>query len=535
VSKKRATVFVYYDKDGIVDRYVLFLIQALQKVSEKLVIVCNCELTDAGKKAFGELTDDILIRENTGYDAWGYKAGIEYIGWDELNRYDELVLTNDSVFGPIYPFDTMLDDMDKKNLDFWGITKHSRTPNIHGITEDEFFPEHIQSYFFSICKDMFSHPGFKKYWDELSEIKSLEEAISLHEVLFTKHFSELGFSWDVYVKPDEGVDGFSDISLLGFKTYELVTDYKLPVIKRKVFSTENDIVLGTVISDGVRKTFDFIQDNTSYDINMIWDNILRTMNLKTIRNNLKLDVVLPRDQVSVSVFTRVAVLVSKRLMDKIPAGINETECNEIKVIALPEDGNATSTIRKALCLHMEDYDYICVVNNEAPGYEPLTIEHTFMQRAFENILASKEYITNILSHFEENQRLGVLFPPPCIHGYSAPNNMFWCRPKALSKLLEDDYMNNGFSGEQLYCNAALGEGYYSAYVMTDDFAATEVRTLNNVLADTREVLEETLTALNLVQKSGFVRGIMIRFERYPGLYSSARQIYRFLKKLFRRS
>ena len=203
MSKNRATVFVFYDKDGIVDRYVLYLIKGILEFSEKLVIVCNGKITDEGKKELGKLTDDILVRENRGFDAWGYKAGIECIGWDKLNLYDELILMNDSVFGPVDPFKYMFEKMDEQNLGFWGITKHEQTPNPFGLTDDEVFPEHIQSYFISIGREMFSNTEFKEYWDKMREIDTLEETISFFEVQFTKHFAEQGFSWDVFVDPNK--------------------------------------------------------------------------------------------------------------------------------------------------------------------------------------------------------------------------------------------------------------------------------------------------------------------------------------------
>ena len=40
-SIKRCAIFLYYDKQGIVDDYVIYLLNDLNKNIDKLLIVCN--------------------------------------------------------------------------------------------------------------------------------------------------------------------------------------------------------------------------------------------------------------------------------------------------------------------------------------------------------------------------------------------------------------------------------------------------------------------------------------------------------------
>jgi rhamnosyltransferase len=593
LSKKRATVFVFYDKDGIVDRFVTYLLQSLLELSEKLVIVCNGKLNNEGEKAFRGLTEHVLIRKNEGYDAWGFKAGIEYIGWDNLSSYDELVLMNDSVYGPIYPFSTMFEQMDNRNLDFWGITKHGQTQNLFRITKDKYFPEHIQSYFYSINKKMFSHNEFKAYWDNLYKIKSLQEAITYNEVLFTEYFAQRGFSWDVYVDAEKIKSSAKGSTVLGFLLYDLVTEFKLPVIKRKIFSSEHEIVLDAVISDVIGKTMDYIRNNTSYDTEMMWENILRTMNLKAVINNLNLAYVLPcnhhsapeeantktalfahiSDETQIEVYASYAsailnnadIFISTISEDKkssILSRFSEIELNEINVVVVPGIGEKddASILWQTLSSYMGNYDCICLINSKIPQDKQLTFKRIFTQRSFENTLASRGYVQNIIKLFKDNPRLGVLIPPPYIHGYGTPNQwgthynstlklaneldinvqidksdpvfpaggMFWFRPKALKKLIEYDWGSDKHSVERIYCYAAQSEGYYSACVCTDDFASKEVRALSHLVVKTQEDLK-------LARQNAFVRRVMLMLKRYPRLYDFAFRVYHLPGKLKRKS
>ena len=94
---------MFYDKDGIVDGYIDHYLKELRKVTEYLVVVVNGKLTPEGREKFSKLSDDFFVRENVGYDVWAYHDALDYIGWDELKKYDELILANYTLFGPFYP------------------------------------------------------------------------------------------------------------------------------------------------------------------------------------------------------------------------------------------------------------------------------------------------------------------------------------------------------------------------------------------------------------------------------------------------
>ena len=126
---KRVAIYFFYDKDGVVDRYVNYFLEDFKQNLDRLIVVCNGKLTPEGREEFSKYTNEIIVRENKGFDVWAYKEGIEYIGWDNLKNYDELIMLNMTIMGPIYSFKEMFDEMDsRKELDFWGITKFHKFP-----------------------------------------------------------------------------------------------------------------------------------------------------------------------------------------------------------------------------------------------------------------------------------------------------------------------------------------------------------------------------------------------------------------------
>ena len=100
----RLGIYFFYDKNGIVDRFVSYLLADLRKSLDRLIVVCNGSLNENGKKIFERYTSEIIVRENTGLDVWAYKTAMATLGWKELETYDEVILLNSTFMGTVYPF-----------------------------------------------------------------------------------------------------------------------------------------------------------------------------------------------------------------------------------------------------------------------------------------------------------------------------------------------------------------------------------------------------------------------------------------------
>lgn len=159
----RLGIFFFYDKDGIVDDYITYMLEDMKKNVSDLLVVCNGKVTPEGRQKLQDITDDVIVRENTGFDVWAYKEGMQYYGWDKLSFYDEVILFNFTIFGPLYPFKEMFDEMDQRDLDFWGITTYHGAPyDPFGKIKYGYLPEHIQSHFIVVRNDMLVSYEFKK-------------------------------------------------------------------------------------------------------------------------------------------------------------------------------------------------------------------------------------------------------------------------------------------------------------------------------------------------------------------------------------
>ncbi len=268
---KRMGVFIFYDEAGIVDKYIEVLLSSMQGILDRLTVIVNGSVRDEGYNKLKKYAQDIFVRENVGFDAGGYKdAFIKFIPQDNLKKWDEIVLFNDTFYGPFYPWNNIFDKMEKEKIDFWGLSRHNG-----GELEGRIISQHIQSFFLVCRKTMFLSDSWTEFWNGLRYPKDLQEAILNFEVRFSSFFFErqfIGKAWsDRYrIEIPYGKNPYT------VYIFELIKEIRFPIIKNKA------VCLARFVQ--MKKVFEYIAANTCYDINLIISHTERLQ--KTGRFNL---------------------------------------------------------------------------------------------------------------------------------------------------------------------------------------------------------------------------------------------------------
>ncbi|MCI1643004.1 MAG: rhamnan synthesis F family protein [Bifidobacterium crudilactis] len=558
----RLGIFFFYDSQGVVDDYVLTLLDGFQPYFDELTIVCNGKLNAAGKEKFARYTRKIIVRENKGLDAWAYKTALDSYGWDALAGFDEIVLFNATIMGPVYPFSEMFEAMGKRDLDFWGITKFHKVPkDPFGRSPYGYLPEHIQSHFHAYRRSLHTSAAFKDYWDNLPQINDYFDSVGLHESLFTKRFADKGFAWDVYVDTSD-LEGFS-YGPITYAAKKLVKDKRCPIFKRRSFFHDYGDVMTQAVGNAALDLYEYLRDYTDFDTDLIWQNALRTMNMADLMKNLHLDYVLP-DSVSVAPDTHKKIALAMHLyymdildqslhyIQSMPAGSDiiltvtseenaqlvRARCESINynvdVRVITNRGRDVSAFLVGCGKDLMNYDYVCFAHDKkVTQLSPKSIGEGFAYKCFENILASPEYVSNVIDLFEKNPRLGMAMPTPPNHagyfpGYTytwGPNfpgtqeflnktlhlhvpldvqkdviaplgTMFWFRPQALHGLLDRKWTYEDFPAEpnkndgtllhfieRAYGYVPQANGYYPAFIFSQKFARIELTNLSYELRE----------------------------------------------------
>lgn len=97
---KRLTIYMTYNKNGIIDDYIVYMLKQLVNVSSDIIVVSNKKLKQREKEKIG-FVSECIERDNEKFDVGAYSQVIkELYDKRQIYEYDELVLINDSVFGP---------------------------------------------------------------------------------------------------------------------------------------------------------------------------------------------------------------------------------------------------------------------------------------------------------------------------------------------------------------------------------------------------------------------------------------------------
>lgn len=448
---KRLVIYFLYDKDGIADRYVIHMLEAMKRNSSEIFVVANGKLTSDSRKALSKITPEsnILARNNTGFDVWAYKDALDHYGWKKLEQFDEVVLMNYTVFGPLYPFEDMFEEMNKKDVDFWGITKHHKVDfDVFGTCRYHYIPEHIQSSFLVIRQSLMKSNEYHYLWDHMPEINSYADSVGLYEAIFTKDFTDKGFKSAVYIDTSD-LDGYTRYPLM-MMADELIINRKCPIMKVKSFSQNYYDIIGDTIGNCTVDAFEYIRDHLDYDTDLMLEHVIRTGSMADIKKLLHLNYILPKNHVVHKSSTppeRIALMMhlyfpdlidkSLRYACSMPKGcdifitVPDEKMNDLvtealsklsqfrkkTVITIENRGRDVSSLLVGCAPYVYDYDIVCFMHDKkTKQIKPYAQGEGFSYKCFENNLGSKEYVENILYTFESNPRLGMLMPPPPNHG-----------------------------------------------------------------------------------------------------------------------
>jgi hypothetical protein len=287
---KRLIVFFHYDPDGQLDATCLRLLDAVRQYAGRLVLVVNGTLNPASRGAAVQRDLTLMERENVGFDVGAYQDALQKLGRETVTSFDELILMNYTIAGPVESFDKMFAAMDaQQSLDFWGITRHYAMKSRRFHTEYGMVPEHIQSHFIAVRHAMLSADSFWEYWRTMPRPKNYEEAVGLHEARFTPHFAQLGYRWDTYVNTGDLKNCF--VNPIMACPAELLQNRDCPIFKRRSFFTPYADELRRTTGNAARELYDDLKKNTSYPIDDMIRELLRTQPLTEITRQMHWDAV----------------------------------------------------------------------------------------------------------------------------------------------------------------------------------------------------------------------------------------------------
>lgn len=182
---KRLTLFAHYDGQSEVKDYVLEYLKCLRSVSDRVIFISTSALPVEQQARAGKFCDEVILKDNVGFDFSMWQLGIRQVA---LSDYDELLLTNSSIFGPLRPLEPYFEEMSQSPCDYWGMTESIQIAN------------HIQSYFLVLKRPVLESDSFQSFFDAVLPFKDKSQTIRSYEVGLSVMLNEAGFVGAPYVE-----------------------------------------------------------------------------------------------------------------------------------------------------------------------------------------------------------------------------------------------------------------------------------------------------------------------------------------------
>ncbi|MGO2745903.1 rhamnan synthesis F family protein [Microbacterium sp.] len=513
-NSRRAVIYVIFDRRGMVEEYVEYALREMRHDADHILAVVNGALTEEGRARLESVTDDILVRPNEGFDIWGHKAGLAHLG-AEIADFDEVVLTNDTWFGPVRAYRDVFDRMGAEALDFWGMTDNVKMKDPStGVGR---VPDHLQSFWLVVRKNMFLSDAWRDYWENLPAMADYYDAVLNHEVTFTQRFNEAGFASAAAFPASRYPTGHPAL----FNPDLLIAD-GCPLVKRRPFFhwppyLDRHAVIGRWIAEDMA--------SYGYPVEHMYANLARNVAPKDLNVDLGLNDVLSEIDTSydasvplkiVAILHIFYVDMTDEMLDRVetlPTSCdlvvttqNAERADAIRAIidARPGGDGRSVNVRvvesndgrdqSAFLIGCRDilldggYDLVVKLHSKKTPQDGFNVGRAFKEQQFLNLLSSPGYAANVVALFQREPGLGIVYPPMVHIGYPTMGRAWWAnkpgfeelaaqmgiavplddisplapygsmfiaRPEALRLLLEHPWAYDDFGGAEAYQDGGL--------------------------------------------------------------------------------
>ena len=252
---KSTCLFVHYNASMRVSDYVITYLEHLSAIGFEIFLISNSPIKQECQDLIANQIPNCKIfeRENEGIDfgAWKWAMQRKIIPEDT----DYLLLTNSSVYGPIFPLDPIVNDMlSKPGIDFWGLTE-----NFQGEW-------HLQSYFLLLSKRVFNSEASKKVFSQPFAQMSKRQIIDRGELLLSRSLADYGFKGKPYIpynELDPNFEMWDAKNPTHFFWDKLIAKFNFPFVKKELILENPENIQST------DKVFSLIRKYSSYPIENI--------------------------------------------------------------------------------------------------------------------------------------------------------------------------------------------------------------------------------------------------------------------------
>jgi len=447
-AAKRLIVYAATPRKGRVHEHVFFALDALRPHAERLVVVIDGDADDIPRL---ETIADVVVASGPAGGAGAHSRGWASAGM-EGDDVDEVLLVDDSWFGPVHPLAAVLGRMGSRPVDFWTM-----------FDEDE--PERDARgdrgpSWFAARRAVLASPHWRRFWEERREPGSHPEqrsaASAIVRVLRAAGFaSEAAFPSSRYGVADPA--RFSPDALL---------DDGCPIIDRALFATPPEALSRHAVNG--REVIAHAE-HAGFPAALVWPPLVTGIPPRVLYTNAAMLEVLshsgPRDDAGRALRVLVALHIfypemTGELMARVarlPAGYHviittpdqqraeriraELDASglsgaaEVRVVA-SNNGRDQSAFLIGCRDELlgDDYDVVVKLHSKSSPQDLPGVARHFRDQLLDNLLPSPGYAAEALALFQREPGLGIVHPPMFHLGYPTMGHAWWANRPGVQRL-----------------------------------------------------------------------------------------------------
>ncbi|MBY0474164.1 MAG: rhamnan synthesis F family protein [Nitrosomonas sp.] len=244
-TKKKVAIICSYFESSFFSSSHKYLFQNLRDCGYWILSVHSLS-SQFSKFEKPDEVDGIIFKRNSGYDFGSWLCGIYYLR-DHLPELNQLVLINDSIFGPLYNLKPIFEKMDSEYSDFWGLIDSFQSGY------------HLQSFFLVFNNKVLSSSFFNEFGNSFSYSDNKEIVIQEGELSLTNKLVQEGFIPNVVFK-------YEDVGRHWLTKWKTLTN-KHTSRSKKISNSE----ITELFEQYIQMVFDGIPMNPTH---LFWDSLI---------------------------------------------------------------------------------------------------------------------------------------------------------------------------------------------------------------------------------------------------------------------
>jgi hypothetical protein len=177
---KHVALFVHFDRRERLAEHALAYVRELHANGFSVIFVSNAgRMSEESLTLLKPICRAVIVRRNVGYDFGALREALDLLELPRANT-ERLLITNDSVYGPLAPIATMMARIDFGKADLWGTTDSWQ------------YRYHLQSYFLVAGRRALTSPAWQAFWRSVRQVSSKRWVIIRYEVGLTQALLKAG-------------------------------------------------------------------------------------------------------------------------------------------------------------------------------------------------------------------------------------------------------------------------------------------------------------------------------------------------------